>query len=244
MNGPPAHLVVFSSLMLAAVLVTWLGLAEPIFSDATARGWYNVLKDWQTLVAALVALVAAFIAARPVWKQLAIGRSQTAQRYYEQLSARSLHLHKEREALYNLTSAIDIMVKALAALPDLNPVGGITANIVMSVVGPHNYLTETVKTYKNELGPVWGNLEVQKSRAMMLDQALRFCNELQKLTDRIVLGNRISQQEIATHVPSLLQFKQGAFDSAQFLHQAIEAESARVGPLIAKLEASLLADLP
>jgi uncharacterized protein (TIGR02391 family) len=144
-------------LLFAAILVVWLGLAGPIFSDAAMRGWYDVLKDWQTLLAALTALAAALIAARPVWKQLAIGHSQTLQRSYEQLSERSLHLHKEREALYNLTSAIDIMVKALAALPDLNPIGGITADIVLSVVGPHNYLTETVKIYKSELGPVWGS---------------------------------------------------------------------------------------
>ena len=159
-------------------------------------------------IAALVALAAAFIAARPVWKQLAIGRSQTLRRIYEQLSARSMHLHKEREALYNLTSAVDIMVNALAALPDLNPIGGITADIVIRVKGPQDYLSETVKTYKSELGPVWGSVEVQRSRALMLDQALRFCNELQKLTDRIVLGNRLSQAEIAPHLPSLQQFKQ------------------------------------
>lgn len=243
MNGPPGHLVVFSSLLLAAMLATWLGLAGPIFSDATTRGWYDFLKDWQTLLAAMVALVAALVAARPVWKQLAISRSQTLQRHYEQLSARSVHLHQEREALYNLTSAIDIMINALAALPDLNPVGGITANIVVSVEGPHNYLTETVKTYKSELGPVWGSVEVQRSRATMLDQALRFCNELQKLTDHIVLGNRISQAQIAMHVSSLQQFKQGVFGAALFLHQAIDAENARIGPLIAKLEATLLTEL-
>jgi hypothetical protein len=137
-----------------------------------------------------------------------------------------------------------MMVNALATLPDLNPIGGITANIVLSVEGPHNYLNETVRTYKSELGPVWGSVEVQRSRATMLDQALRFCNELRKLTDRIVLGNRLSQAEIANHVPSLLQFKQGAFDAAIFLHQAIDAESIRIGPLIAKLEAALLTELP
>ena len=42
--------------MLAAVLVAWLGPAGPVFSDATARGWYDVLKDWQTLLVALIAL--------------------------------------------------------------------------------------------------------------------------------------------------------------------------------------------
>jgi hypothetical protein len=132
------------------------------------------------------------------------------------------------------------MVRALAALPDLNPVGGITPNIVLSIEGQHNYLTETVKIYKSELGPVWGNVEVQRSRALMLDQALRFCNELQKLTDRIVIGNRLSEAEIALHVPPLLQYKTVAFDAATSLHQAIDAESTRIGPLIANLEAALL----
>ncbi|SRR5579883_2460577 len=201
-------------------------------------------KDWQTLTAALVALIAALVAARPVWRQLAIARAQTLQRSYEQFLARSLQLHKEREALYSLTSAIDIMVNALAELPDLNPVGGITADIVLRVEGPNNYLSETVKTYKSELGPVWGSVDVQKSRAQMLDQALRFCNELSQLTNRIVLGNRLSQAEIAKHVPLLLQFKQGTFDAATLLHQAIDAESTRIGPLIAGLESALLTELP
>jgi hypothetical protein len=147
-------------------------MAGPVFSDATTRGWYDVLKDWQTLLAALTAMAAALIAARPVWKQLAIGRSQTLQRSYEQLSARSLHLHKEREALDNLTSALDIAQNALAALADLSSIGGITTNIMLSVEGPHNYLIKMVKTYKSELGPDWGSVEVQRSRAMMLDQAL------------------------------------------------------------------------
>src|SRR5579883_1528494 len=45
MNGPPGHLVVFSSLLFAAVLVVWLGLAGPIFSDAAMYGWYATLKQ-------------------------------------------------------------------------------------------------------------------------------------------------------------------------------------------------------
>jgi hypothetical protein len=59
------------------------------------------------------------------------------------------------------------MVNALARLPDLNPVGGITADIVLSVEGPHNYLTETVKIYKSELGPVLGSVEVQRRALLM-----------------------------------------------------------------------------
>lgn len=45
MSNPPYHLVVFSSLLLAAVLVVWQGLGGPIFSDTSTHGWYVVLKD-------------------------------------------------------------------------------------------------------------------------------------------------------------------------------------------------------
>ena|SRR5271156_1601404 len=211
------------------------------YSEKEAKG--RAMNAPHKPLAALTAMAAAIIAACPIWKQLAIGRSQTLQRYYEQLSARSLHLHKEREALDNLTSALDIAQNALAALADLCPIGGITTNIMLSVEGPHNYLIKTIKTYKSELGPDWGSVEVRRSRAMMLDQALRFCNEVQKLADRIVLGTPLSRTEIANHVPPLLQFKHDVFDAAIFLHQAIDTESNRIGPLIAKLEARLLTKL-
>lgn len=240
MQSAPSHLIVFSSLLLAVVLTVWLGIAGPLLSDAASRPWYAVLKEWQTLLGALIALAAALTAAWPVWKQLSALRSQTLQRSYEQLSARSLQLHQEREALYKLTSAIDIMVNALAQLPDLNPVAGITPQIVLSVKGPHEYLTQTVENYKRELGPLWGNIEVQKSRSLMLDQALRFCNELGQLMGRIQIGNRLSQSEIARHIEPLAQFKRGAFEAATFLHTAIDTESARIRPMIANLETALL----
>jgi hypothetical protein len=77
----------------------------------------------------------------------------------------------------------------------------------------------------------------------MLDHALRFCNELQHLMSQIVIGNRVSQAEIEKYAPGLLEHKQGAFRAANLLHSAIEAEIFRVGPLIAKLEGTLLTDL-
>jgi hypothetical protein len=53
------------------VMVSWLGIFGPIRHDWTAVG--NWLYDWQTLIGALIALaaalVAAFFAARPVWRQ-------------------------------------------------------------------------------------------------------------------------------------------------------------------------------
>jgi hypothetical protein len=213
------------------------------FSGAAVRGWYDVLKDWQTIAAALIALLAALIAARPVWQQLSVARAQTLQRSYEQLLARSLHLYKEREALYNLTSAIEIMLKSLTALPELDSVRGITANIVSSVQGPHNHLTEIVKTYKDEFGIAWGDVDVQRSRASMLDQALRFCNELKKLMDLLIIGNCLSQAEVAKYTTVLFQYNQVVISAATFLQQAIDAETARIGPIIADLEAALLTEV-
>ena len=242
MRPLPTHLVVFSSLLLAVVFTAWLGVAGSILTDAAARGVYDFLKDWQSLVGSLIALGAALIAVRPVWKQLGEARWQSMQRSYEQLAARSRHLHQEREALYLLTSAVDLMVNAIASVPDFKPIGGITANTVMQIQGAESYLRDAVEKFKRELGPVWGSASVQQSRSLMLDQALRFCNKLEKLSRRIQIGNMLSDLELTALVSPLVDLKRGVFHAGVSLHSAIDAETARIGPIIAKLEAGLLAE--
>ena len=149
---------------------------------------------------------------------------------------------REREALYLLTSAVDLMVRAIASASDFKPVGGITANTVMQIQGAENYLREAVEKFKRELGPVWGSATVQLSRSLMLDQTLRFCNELAKLTGRVQIGNIISDVELTALVSPLVDLKKGVFDAGLLLHSAIDTETARIGPIIAKLEAGLLAE--
>ncbi|MDO8980308.1 MAG: hypothetical protein Q7V17_13850 [Afipia sp.] len=216
-----------------------MGIAGTILSEAQSRGVYEFLKDWQTLIGALVALTAALLAIRPVWAQLEELRRQSSQRHYEQMTGRSILLHKEREALYALTSAVDIMLQAIAALPSYNPIGGLTAQAVASIAGPDNYVRDTVSRFKQELGPIWGTPNVQRARATMLDETLRFRNELTKLTERITIGNRISAAEMAQLTPPLLNHKTALFTAAETLHRGIVLETERLGPIISALEEKL-----
>jgi hypothetical protein len=78
MNEKPKGIGSISLLLFTAVLSVWLGVAGPLFGH---RPWIHIrdlMEKWQTLVAALVALSAAWWAARPVQKQLAEQRREPA----------------------------------------------------------------------------------------------------------------------------------------------------------------------
>ena len=52
-------------------MVSWLGIAGPILSEASAKGVYKFMKDWQTLIGVAGAFVVGYIAVLPVWRQAA-----------------------------------------------------------------------------------------------------------------------------------------------------------------------------
>jgi prefoldin subunit 5 len=60
------------TLMLVVVLCVWLGIAGPLVTDIQADGIYKTLKDWQGLIGAVVAVMAAVIAWLNVKQQLRI----------------------------------------------------------------------------------------------------------------------------------------------------------------------------
>lgn len=63
-------LLAMSLMLFSVALITASGIAGPFVSDTVSNSIYFVFKDWQTLVTGGLAVVAAFIAAHPVRKQL------------------------------------------------------------------------------------------------------------------------------------------------------------------------------
>ena len=74
------------------------------------KGGIEAVQEWQTLIAGLIALLAAFIAVQPVWNQLAEMRAQSAVQTHEMLRALLSHLQEE------LRLARDIHLKAKQTL--------------------------------------------------------------------------------------------------------------------------------
>lgn len=63
------------------------------------QGLGRFLYDWQTLISGLIALVAAFVAVRPVWKQLALTQTQANGVLREMLLKREVEIGKAHVAL-------------------------------------------------------------------------------------------------------------------------------------------------
>jgi hypothetical protein len=57
-------------LMLVLLLTAWLGIAGPLFRDVNLQQFWSTIKGWQTLIAALIALGAAYVAWSNTTRQL------------------------------------------------------------------------------------------------------------------------------------------------------------------------------
>ena len=90
---PQSDLVAFSLMMLSCALIAWTGLAGPLFAD----GFWTGLEEWQTLIAAMIALIAAYYAARPVYRQLAEQRRQSAAAAVSMIVKAAVSLEAERD---------------------------------------------------------------------------------------------------------------------------------------------------
>jgi membrane protein implicated in regulation of membrane protease activity len=90
-----ADLLAFSILVLSCVLIAWTGIAGPIFADSVWIG----LEKWQTLLAALLALAAAYFAAAPVYRQLKEQRRQSAAAAVTMIAKSVESLEAERDGV-------------------------------------------------------------------------------------------------------------------------------------------------
>jgi hypothetical protein len=83
-------------MILIVILGVWIGIAGPLFDAAAGEGWLRIAEKWQALIGSLIALAAAFWAARPVYQQLGEMRVQSAVQAYEMLRRQSFVLEEER----------------------------------------------------------------------------------------------------------------------------------------------------
>ena len=111
--------------LLVFLLTAWLGVAGPIVSDVQGKGAYEFLKDWQTLIAALIALAAAALVARPFRRQLSELQRQADQRSYETLRLRSVQLSDERALLKEIGKHMALAEQAVSAIGKFQIVIGI-----------------------------------------------------------------------------------------------------------------------
>ena len=117
---------------------------------ADYAGAWKLLYDWQTLVTGLLALLAAFIAARPVWQQIRSLRIQSAVMARDTLIMRIAAMESRqtttRENIDRITRDFmrTIHPSEYEAVPDINPQWAHAAEqVVDEVIGALTVLQET-----------------------------------------------------------------------------------------------------
>jgi hypothetical protein len=114
---------------------------------------------YQTALGIAGAIIAAFIAARPVWAQLREQRKQSDQHFYETLRARSEQLDREATLLYGMTSAVQIAVNRLTGIWTDESTTGMQALPRAQLQGAETHLAQSIINFRDGIGPVWGSAE-------------------------------------------------------------------------------------
>ena len=115
--GPPLVL------MAIGLLAAWL---STIITEATQHRIYEVARDWQTFVAAMIALGAALWAARPVYRQMQVQSAQAALDLLARVEIEIDGLTGERYAAFEVYSAAAALNGELANPMTETPIGQVS----------------------------------------------------------------------------------------------------------------------
>jgi hypothetical protein len=242
-----------SALAINAMPWLWTACRNPAWAtvlngaQSCPEFWLN---RYQGLIGALVALGAAFVAVRPVWRQLAEMKRQADHTKYEQMRKRSLELNAERNLIYQITSASQNVAEALVAFGENRkildrgvapgtPGYGLQPQELDLLQNQQRYFDQVVVKLASEIGPLWGSVDLQTHRQTCVEAAQRFSVALTEYINTLTLGGPVSVAALDAAAVGLATDKRVLFQSATAVHQQIEVERKRLGRLIAETEKSL-----
>jgi hypothetical protein len=242
---PDLGLLLPVSMMLIVVLASWLGIAGPVLKDAEANGLYSLLREWQTLIAALIALGAALLALLPVWRQVtemqkqsAEMRTQSAMDRYEHLRSREVALAQESELAWQAIAQARYTVDLVRRIRtiDSEPMLEMHQGQVAERIGALDVLNADLARAGLDK---WGPLEARESRGQLYlattalkVELLQIAADLQKLSSLDPYGWAHTDKGLADlEVPAADRLE----DKAMVFLQHVKTESVRLGQLTNRL---------
>jgi hypothetical protein len=225
--------------LLVFLLVAWLGVAGPIVSDAQGKGAYEFVKEWQTLIAALIALLAGGVVAHPLWRQLAELQRQADQRSYETLRQRSIQLSDERALLVEVGRHMELAEQAVSDISRFQIVIGIQPGDLARLDGAEAELAKRLRSLQAIVGRAWGTVVTQHARLRFLECAQHLATSIGAFDRKAVLERRITQNEVTDVLGEVSALRKQAVEQAQTVLDAIRLETERTGRAVAELERRL-----
>jgi hypothetical protein len=215
-------------------LIGHAGLGSTLLSEAKAKGLYEIIKDWQTLIGIGGALLAAWLAARPVWEQLASLNLQNEQRTHEILIDRSINLHGEKIALSEVFTRVEIVTNLLQPIRQKNWI--ISAHDYAYLQSAQEILSKAIERYESELGRIWGDVKQNESRRKLLDYAFRFANSFSDLLNAVKGNFHAPVPNAQHHESELIKWGREVVLLVPTLDDQIKKEIQRITEKVANIE--------
>ena len=203
-----------------------------------------VLFRYQTLIGIAGALIAAWLTARPVWKQLLEMTRQSAQAEFTHLRSRSIELNNEEILIYKITSSIDNTIRSLNDFAIANSSGSMRPDAVAHVKEYEKIMNEAIMAFSDSIGPRWGSSKIQNARIACRENAQRFSVALAQYTNLISANQPFSPQKLDAACLPLVPLRAAVFEAATILFKANRTEQDKIGARITELETILYAESP
>lgn len=221
----------------------------PVLNSAQScpEFWFN---RYQSLIGALIALIAALVAVRPVWRQLAEMKRQSDYAKYEQLRARSGELSAEISSLFALIEKSESVFRCMQIIVRWGKgvkLGDSTlSNCVVDLEFALRAFEIALVAESFRSAPAWGSEELQRVRGNLPLCAQEFAGDIQRYLKVLQ-----SVRDPTSIVQNFDEFSLGIFENkknrlrgmASELRAAALTDNAKIGLVIAELERSLFVGL-
>jgi hypothetical protein len=221
-------------IVLAAILVFMLptGVAFIYGSEPVKP------SDWigfaGSLLAALIALAAAYKTLKPMRDQLTQLVRQNDHNLYDGLRRRSAELNVERHAIeqrHATSGVVEIAMRASQPNPDSKALSRLEK--VMEE------FQAKVDSIRNMRATVWGSLEVQSDRNAFVDLCFGMSDDFGALFFEMKTAKKIIPDVLAKHVQAWQQSRQLLVGLRNKMHGHVEGELDRIGHVVSELEERL-----
>lgn len=228
---------------LALAIASWSGVVGPIWKasySATPDQWLgfvgSLVGALATLLAAGIALFAAYRTLKPMRAQLTQLVRQNDHNLYDSLRKRAEELVAERTAIEQIVAKSGLMEFGMRAASQPNADG--------KARSAFEKLTEKFQADVDEIrkmrAAVWGSSQVQTDRNAFVDLSFGMSDDLGLASYEVKLATEHFSMVLGRHVQVWEKSRQLLIKLGDKVHGHVTTELSRIGQLVSELEARLL----
>jgi hypothetical protein len=232
-----------SMICLILAIASWSGIVGPIWRasySATPDQWLgfvgSLIGALATLLAAGVALFAAYRTLKPMRDQLTQLVRQNDHDLYDGLRRRAAELTSERITIEQIVATSGLVEFGMRGASQPNP----SKNALPAFLKLMEKFEADVDEIRKMRATIWGSSQVQADRNAFVNLCLGLSDDLGLAFYEVKLAAENFPMVLGRHIQAWEKSRALLINSGDKLHNHVSSEMNRIGQMVSELEARLL----